>query len=330
MGLWQRSMISLARNERLTRFMHRCSSLSTLATRFVGGSTVDDLLATAEALRSSGRTASIYYLGEYVSDPQSIRRTITELKAAAAALGLAGLDVFISVDPTQIGSMIDEATCRANAFEVARAVARADNGFARTHFMLDMEDSSVTETTVWLFEELRAAGLPAAVTLQAYLHRTEADLARCLAAGGALRLVKGAFAERSDVAFTNRAEIDRKFMEAARAMLSTEARDDGFYPIFATHDADLINEIIRIAEQGSWPKDGYEFEMLYGVRDGLQQELLDRGEQVRLYVPFGTDWWPYAVRRVGESPRNARFLVRALVGSRKKARARDSTTDLGA
>ncbi len=313
-------MISLARNERITRFMQRRASLTSLATRFVGGSTIDEVLATVEALRSSGRTASVFYLGEYVRDEEIVRHTVSQLKSVAAALGMAGLDVHLSVDPTQIGAMIDEVTCRDHALDVARAVAQADNGFTRTFLMVDMEDSSVTEATIRLFEGLRSAGLPAAVTLQAYLHRTPDDLARCVVPGGAVRLVKGAFSEHDTIAVTKRDEIDRRFLEVARAMLAPAAREGGFYPIFATHDDTLIAEIIRIAEGEGWDKDRYEFEMLYGVRDELQQELLDRGEQVRLYVPFGTAWWPYAVRRVGESPRNVRLLLRALLGSRRKDR----------
>ncbi len=313
-------MISLARNARITRFMQRRASLTSLASRFVGGSTVAEVLETVESLRASGRTASVFYLGEYVRDGEVIRTTVSQLKAAAAALGMAGLDVHLSVDPTQIGLMVDEATCRSHALELAQAVAEADTGFSRTFLMFDMEDSSVTDPTLHLHDELRAGGLPVAVTLQACLRRTAGDMAHRVVPGGAVRLVKGAFAEGKGVAFTRRDEVDRRFLEAARAMLAPAARDGEFYPIFATHDDALITEIIRIAETEGWDKDRYEFEMLFGVRDELQQELVDRGEQVRLYVPFGSAWWPYAVRRVGESPKNARFLLRALFGSRRRDR----------
>jgi proline dehydrogenase len=126
--------------------------------------------------------------------------------------------------------------------------------------------------------------------------------------GGAVRLVKGAFAEGKKIAFTNRDDIDHNYIRLADMMLSGEARETGFYPIFGTHDDRLIDRIIEIAHSRKWKKEEYEFEMLYGVRNEYEEELVRAGEQLRLYLPFGTDWWPYSVRRVGESPKNARFL----------------------
>jgi proline dehydrogenase len=181
--------------------------------------------------------------------------------------------------------------------------------------MLDMEDSSVTTATITLYELLRRESLPAAVTLQAYLFRSERDLKRIVQSGGAVRLVKGAFAENADIAFTRRSDIDRNYLGLARVMLSAEARSTGFYPAFATHDAAVIDEIVETASREGWKQGEYEFEMLFGVRRDLQEKLVQRGQRLRLYIPFGRDWWPYAVRRVGESLRNAKFLLRAVVGT---------------
>ena len=184
--------------------------------------------------------------------------------------------------------------------------------------MLDMEDSSVTEATIRLYSDLKKASLPAAVTLQAYLYRTADDLETIIKNGGAVRLVKGAFAERKEIAFTKDTEIDRNFMKLARSMLSYEARENGFYPVFGTHDDNLIARIIEVANDNGWEKEEYEFEMLYGVRTKLQQKLVRDGIKLRLYLPFGMDWWPYAVRRVGESPKNVKFLVRSLFSSNNR------------
>ncbi|MBF6604277.1 MAG: proline dehydrogenase family protein [Chloroflexi bacterium] len=317
MGLWQRAMIALARNEPLTMFMHRRSALSALARRFVGGDNLAEAIQTAADLRQRGRLCSLFYLGEYVDDPATVARTMNELKAAVYELARARLDVHVSVDPTAVGLMIDEATCRANVFELGRAVAATGGAtdVQRRYLMLDMEDSSATDATIGLYADLRAASLPAAITLQAYLHRYEADVRRCVTPGGAVRLVKGALGEPPRLASTRRPEIGRRYLRAAGLMLAPEAREAGFYPIFATHDVRLIREIRAAARRNGWPAGGYEFEMLYGVRPPLQDALVERGERLRLYLPFGSSWWPYAIRRVGETPRNAGLLLRAVLAS---------------
>ena len=179
--------------------------------------------------------------------------------------------------------------------------------------MIDMEDSSVMQATIDLHSELQSKSLPVALTMQAYLYSTEKDLTKIIQNGGAVRLVKGAFSEGKNIAYTNRTDIDENFLKLADLMLSTEARERKFYPIFGTHDDRIIDKIIKIANDRNWEKNEYEFEMLYGVRKNYQKELVKNGEQLRLYLPFGTDWWPYAVRRVGESPKNALFLANSLV-----------------
>ena len=316
MRLWQQSMIFLARNKTVKNFVQNRAIMSELAMRFVGGKDVAEVNEKCRALKSQGCKASVFYLGEYVEDLSIINQTVSALKASIRNLADSNLDVHISVDPTQIGYQIDEQTCRHNAFEIAQEIKQVTkdlNGASRNFLMLDMEDSSVTEATIRLYEALTAASLPAALTLQAYLFRTESDLQKIVGKGGCVRLVKGAFAERKEIALTNRSAIDRNFMKLAAIMLSDEARRKEFYPVFATHDEPLIEKIIGIANQQGWAKEDYEFEMLYGVRVDLQEKLIQRGEQLRLYLPFGTDWWPYAVRRVGESSKNAKFLVRSLL-----------------
>jgi proline dehydrogenase len=177
------------------------------------------------------------------------RTTVSALKAIIRNLAASNIDVHISVDPIQIGYQIEEATCRDNAFEIAKEIKKVTTvveSTSRNFLMLDMEDSSVTEATIRLYEELTETSLPTVLTLQAYLYRTESDLQKIIRAGGAVRLVKGAFAEGKDVAFTNRSMIDVNFMKLATIMLSDEARKNGCYPIFATHDDTLIDKIIDL------------------------------------------------------------------------------------
>lgn len=318
MRLWQRSMIALARNESLRTFMQSRAAMSELATRFVGGRDVTEAAETSLSLRSKGYRASLYYLGEYVEDVSVIKRSVTELLAITGQLAELKLETHLSVDPTQIGHQVNEQMCRDHARIIAQEIKRVRTGAAATSgdlLMLDMEDSSVTAATIALYELLRRESLPAAVTLQAYLFRTEDDLKRIVQSGGAVRLVKGAFAENHDIAFTRRSEIDRNYLRLAGFMLSDEARSTSFYPAFATHDAGVIDEIVKTASRAGWKQEHYEFEMLYGVRRDLQAKLIQSGQRLRLYIPFGRDWWPYAVRRVGESLRNVKFLLRAVVGS---------------
>lgn len=313
--LWQRAMIRVARSGRLCAFAQRQPWVGGLASRFVGGPDIGAVAATAGALRADGISASLFYLGEYVEDPEVVQVTVRQLRAAVERLRAEGLDVNVSVDPTQLGLMHSEAVCEANARQVAAAVAQACSPGARPGHdtvMLDMEDAGTTRVTLGLHDTLRKEGLPAAVTVQAYLHRTEGDLDRLASQGAWVRLVKGAFAEPAAVAARGNAPIGQRYRQGAQTLLSRQSRHTGCYPSFATHDGQIIEEIIRTARSQGWAKEDFEFEMLYGVRPDFQRALARRGYRVRVYLPFGADWFPYAVRRVGESPRNLRFTIRAL------------------
>lgn len=308
-------MIFLARNEHVKNFMQSRKAMLELLTRFVGGNDFTDAADKARVLKIQGISSSLFYLGEYVEDLVIIDQTVSQLKFISKRLSALQLDVHISVDPTQIGYQIDSKICENNAFDLAHEIKLVTDGSGqsiRNFLMLDMEDCSVTQATLDLYEKLRAESLPAAITLQAYLYRTENDLKNVIQNGGAVRLVKGAFAEGKNIAFTNRGNIDANFIKLADMMLSDEAHSTGFYPIFGTHDDRMISKIIEIANRRKWEKEEYEFEMLHGVRGDYQEKLVQAGEQLRLYLPFGTDWWPYAVRRVGESHKNAKFLIKSL------------------
>jgi proline dehydrogenase len=315
MRLWQRAMIGLARSRRLQAFMQSRAATASLARRFVGGGDLGEALETCRRLARDGIRASLFWMGEYVADPAVVERTVEHARAAARALGAAGLDVHVSLDPTQIGHLVSPDLMRDNAIAVGRAVLQASRsrpGSGVDVVMLDMEDETLVTDTISLYEELVDRGLPAAVTVQAYLRRTAGDLEVLLASPGRVRLVKGAFAARPEIAFTGREEIRHSFSRLARLMLSDEAKAAGFYPSFATHDHRLLEELGDLARARGWPPDRYEIEMLFGVRPELQRELVRRGHRVRAYVPFGEEWWPYAVRRVGESAGNLTLLALAL------------------
>ncbi|MEZ5840149.1 MAG: proline dehydrogenase family protein [Hyphomicrobiales bacterium] len=214
----------------------------------------------------------------------------------------------------QIGAGVDDGLLDANADAIARRIGGLAGAPGGIHcMMIDMEDHTVVDRTIALHDRLAAAGFPVALTLQAYLRRTEADILRLIERPARVRLVKGAFVAGSDIAFTTHAEIKANYRRLVDLMLSGTARASGFYPIIATHDDRLHAYARDVARRNGWPAGTYEFEMLMGVRGDVAEGLSRGGERVRLYVPFGKDWWPYAIRRIGENPRNALLLARSLL-----------------
>jgi proline dehydrogenase len=317
--LWQRTMLALACSARVKDFMQRDNRMTALARRFMAGPDLASAVATAHRLfQEKGIRSSFYYLGEYVDRQELVDENVAEKLGIAARLENEALDVHISVDPTQIGLQTDRAQVIAHASAIGRAIVVAASRKAGLHcLMLDMEDSTVVDFTIALHDELRGMGLPAAITLQAYLRRTEDDLRKFIASGAKVRLVKGAFVGTRDTAFTSEMEIKGNYRKLVALMLAPEARSAGFYPIIATHDDRIQAEAITLAQRHGWAKGSYEFEMLLGVRSDVAESLAGQGERVRLYVPFGRDWWPYAVRRIGEKPANGLLLARALLSERK-------------
>jgi proline dehydrogenase len=321
-ALWQRGMIRLARSERLTELVQGRHLLAGLAGRFVAGSDLDSAVSVAQGLHQQGIGVTLFWLGEYVEDPALVAETARQLRSAAGVLAAAELDVHLSVDPPQAGMMTSVQECERNVRAIAESVAAARHPQARCDqdvLMLGMEDSATTQATLDLHGRLRADGLPLAVTVQAYLHRTTADLQRLSGSGAWVRLVKGALAEPAAVAASTRAEIDDRYQAGLAVLLSPEAREAGCRPSVATHDLRMIVAATTLARRNGWPADRFELEMLYGVRPDLQLALARRGYRVRVYLPFGRAWFPYAVRRVGESPRNVRFALTSVAGSRLRA-----------
>ncbi|MCD0497053.1 proline dehydrogenase family protein [Achromobacter sp. MY14] len=323
MSIFQRTTIALARSPAMGRAMRAVAARTSLAQRFVGGADVDTAVRTALRLRDThGIRASLFYLGEYVADPAAIEHNVSQAIRACGVLGAAGLDVHVSVDPTAIGYMASDALGEANARRIGQALRQAAGpgtaqavgqaaGAGQNWMVLDMEDAGIRERTCALHRSLLEAGLPAGLTLQARRRRTPEDLAWAIRQHTSLRLVKGAFPERA-LDHAGRDRIDHAYLDAAAIMLSREAREAGFYPVFGTHDDRLAGAIMALARERGWSPDAFEFEMLYGVRPDWQLALRGLGYNVRVYLPFGGDWWPYAIRRVGENPGNAWLLARSL------------------
>jgi len=306
--MWQRFMIALAKNKWLSHTLQNNQFFDQLAYRFVGGHDIHETLNKAETLANQQIKISIYYLGEYVSDETLIEQNVEAILTAIDEFGKAGKEIHISVDPTQIGYAASDDLGWSNAQRIADALKQHPTA---KFLMLDMEDHSYLEKTLALYQALQGKNLPVAITLQAYLYRTMDDVKSITQQPAAIRLVKGAFAENRQIAWTKKQDIDTNYFEIAKFLLQPAMRECNIYPIFATHDHHLIERIKPLLN--GWQPHQYEFEMLLGVREPLQQQLVQSGHPLRLYVPFGTEWWAYTARRIGENPANLRFVGRALI-----------------
>jgi proline dehydrogenase len=310
---WQKAFIWVARNERLRKVFHSSSRVDDLIRRYVGGPTTSSGVSRVADLIHARFRCSMFYLGEYVKDESDARKIVGSISNMVQLMNSADMDVHISVDPTAIGYLQSPSFCAVNAFHIAQVIDSAKKCREGFHcLMLDMEDEGLVSYTIDLHEKLSAARLPAALTLQAYLFRTQQDLQRQIQRGGAVRLVKGAFAAKPSVAHQGQTEITRQYLILARMMLDGAISSPGFYPIFATHNEGVQEEIISLAQTRGLPSQRFEFEMLLGVQPELAVRLCSRGFRVRIYVPCGPDWWGYVNRRIGESPRNALLVLRAI------------------
>lgn len=307
-------MIGLARSNTVQSFMQNSRATSFLRGKYVAGDNGDAGCARAVSLfNSSGIRSSMFFMGEYVDDPALVKETLRQKLAVADAIAAHQLDIHISVDPTQIGHVITPEAVEDHAQTIAQKVRELAGPSTGVHcLMLDMEDASLNTPTIALHNSLQDKGLPVALTLQAYLRRTWGDMEQQVRRGSRVRLVKGAFAAGPKLAFQSKAEIKHNSRRLIELMFSDTAKECGFYPIIATHDTILHTFTIETARRNGWAQGEYEFEMLLGVREDVAKTLADKGERVRLYVPFGRDWWPHAVRRIGENPANAALLIRSL------------------
>lgn len=274
-----------------------------LARRFVAGDTLDDAVVVSRHLNEEGFRVSLDLLGEEVHDRDSALQATAEYLECLDRIGSDGLDANISVKATQLGLAIDESLAFA---AIDRLAARAlEQG---TTVTIDMEDSRYTEATIRLFEKSQPAHGNLGIAIQSCMRRTPSDLGRLVPLGGHIRLCKGAYVEPAEVAFTKKAEVDRAYAEQLRLLMA----EPGIRPAVATHDGALVDLARRLAAGRGGE---FEFQMLYGVRPELQKELVSEGFPLRIYLPFGSQWYPYLTRRLAERPANAGFFLRAMFGS---------------
>jgi proline dehydrogenase len=274
------------------------------ARRFIAGESVGEAIAAARILEQQGLTVTLDLLGESVSSSDEAAAATRTYADAMAEIDAAGVGRNISLKLTQLGLEVDRATCIDNLRRVLDR-ATAGNFFVR----IDMENSPFTEQTLEVLETVWQIGYRNVGTvIQSYLKRSMKDVERLNAMGVRVRLVKGAYREPREVAYQQKAEVDAAFIELMRVLLR-----QGTYPAIATHDPAMIEATTSFAGQERIAKDTFEFQMLYGIRRDLQMSLSRQGYPFRVYVPFGKEWFPYFMRRLGERPANVGFVLKSLV-----------------
>jgi len=274
------------------------------ARRFIAGESVTEAIAAARILEQQGLTVTLDLLGESVSSSEEAAAATRSYADAMAEIDAAGVGRNISLKLTQLGLEVDRATCIDNLRRVLDR-ATAGNFFVR----IDMENSPFTEQTLDVLETVWQIGYRNVGTvIQSYLRRSMKDVERLNAMGVRIRLVKGAYREPREVAYQQKAEVDAAFIELMRVLLR-----QGTYPAIATHDPAMIEATTSFAAQERIAKDAFEFQMLYGIRRDLQASLSRQGYPFRVYVPFGKEWFPYFMRRLGERPANVGFVLKSLV-----------------
>lgn len=294
-------LLYLSRQQRVFNFIKNVGFARKMASRFVAGETIDSAIDAVVALNAKGITASLDLLGESVFSEAEARETGRQYLEILDRIAERKVDANVSVKLTALGQDVSDAL----GVEVVREVlqrAKQYHSFVR----LDMESSAYTDRTLDTFEQQLYPDFRdnVGVVLQSSLRRTLDDVARANRLQCRVRICKGAYLEPAEVAFPDKADVDKNYVEAMHRLM-----EHGRYPGIATHDEVIIEEAKRFAKEKGIPNDRFEFQMLYGVRRDLQEKIVGEGYRMRVYVPFGTQWYPYLMRRLAERPANLAFMT---------------------
>ncbi|HEX6249730.1 MAG TPA: proline dehydrogenase family protein [Nocardioidaceae bacterium] len=304
-------LLMLARSERVKNLASALPVTSGVVNRYVPGEGTDEAVAATRVLVDDGLQVTLDYLGEDTLDREQADRTVTaylELLAALSANGLSR-NAEVSVKLSAVGQALP-GDGEKLALENARTICHAARN-AGTTVTLDMEDHTTTDSTLGILRELRKDFPETGAVLQAYLHRTEADCRDLAHEGSRVRLCKGAYKEPDSVAYQDRAEVDKSYVRCLKVLMGGQG-----YPMIATHDPRLVDIAGALATRYERPQGSYEFQMLYGIRPDEQQRLAEAGEKVRVYIPYGTEWYGYLMRRMAERPSNLALFLRSLVSKK--------------
>jgi proline dehydrogenase len=287
-----------------------------MASRFIAGVKLEDAVRVVRELNARGINATLDHLGESTEQKSDAVRAVSDILDILEVIERENISSGVSVKLSQIGLGLDENFCSQNLRKII-AYAQEKNTFVR----IDMEDSTTVEATLRIYHRMRTefSSGTLGLVIQSYLYRSVDDVSELLKSHTRIRLCKGAYKESADVAFPLKKDVDNNYDRITANLLKASLRDetsrvseDGRFPpiaALATHDEKRIKYALKIAEEINLPKDGYEFQMLHGIRRDLQESLVANGYKVRIYVPYGTQWYPYFMRRLAERPANVWFLL---------------------
>lgn len=308
--MMRQALLALSRSKRLARFMTESRLAWGGAKRFIAGRTVREAVTAVQTLNAEGLSATLDYLGENVSTLAEAAASADAYIEAIDAIRAAGIHSGVSLKLTAIGLDLGDDVAAA---QLERILVHAEGKSPAVFVRIDMEGSAYTARTIELFGAAHARHANVGIVIQSYLHRTAADADRLAAAGAHVRIVKGAYLEPPEVAFQDKAEVDRAYTALVERLLAADARAAGTYAAVATHDPAMIAFTKAFAAAHDVPRDTFEFQMLYGIRRDLQRSLAAEGYRVRVYVPYGQQWYPYFMRRLAERPENVGFVLRNIL-----------------
>lgn len=308
--MFRAPLIWLSRRQSIFRFVRRNSLAKRFASRFVAGETIDDACRAVAALNAKGITASLDLLGESVTREEEARETGRTYLRLLDEIHARGLDANVSVKLTALGQDIGDAVCE----EITRAILERARQYG-TFVRLDMEGSDYTQRTLDFFAQRLFPDFPenVGIVLQSMLRRTRKDAEWAVDKQCRVRICKGAYLEPASVAFPDKKDVDANYVECAKLLIAR-----GRYPGLATHDERIIADIVAWAKVEGIGADRFEFQMLYGVRRDLQERVVRDGWRVRVYVPYGTQWYPYLMRRLAERPANIWFILGNILRESKR------------
>src|SRR5438067_1816256 len=293
------TLLYLAQNQQLRDFVTHNKATRSVSRRFVAGEQLDEAVQATRVLNQRGMQVALDHLGENVSDEKEARAAAQDYIKALEDIKKTGLDANVSIKLTALGLDISQQLCERNVYTILE-LAQGYGIFV----CIDMEGSAYTEQTVDITLRMHQQFEHVGTVIQSCLYRSKKDLEQLIAQGVRIRLVKGAYKEPKTVAFQNKSEVDHNYVQLMMMLLLK-----GNYPALATHDEAIINAACKYARDHGISKEAFEFQMLYGIRRDLQEKLVSQGYNMRIYVPYGSQWYPYLMRRLAERPANLMFVM---------------------
>ena len=293
------TLLYLAQNENLRNFVVHNKATRGVSRRFVAGEALDEAVQATRGLNQRGIRVALDLLGENVSDEKEAQAAARNYIDALDSIKQSGMDANVSIKLTALGLDISQDLCEQNVQTILEHAKEQG-----TFVCIDMEASAYTEQTVNIVLRMHKQFEQVGTVIQSYLHRSKKDIEQLIAEGVCVRLVKGAYKEPAEIAFQQKSEVDQNYVQL---MLMLLAR--GNYPAIASHDESIINAATNFVRDHGISKQAFEFQMLYGIRRDLQEKLVQKGYDMRVYVPYGSQWYPYLMRRMAERPANLVFVM---------------------